>query len=284
MQRILLTGSNGFIGKNIKALLGHQYEFIEVSRTSNYDISNLNSLMQINNIDAVIHCAAKTFVPDSFTDPYSFYDFNIKCTLNIAEYCRVKAVSKLIYLNSYSYGNPEYLPIDETHPIHLHSHYNKSKQLCEELLFYYLDSNTDVVSLRLFNIFGQYQSDNFLIPTILNQIIHSSNVKVQNLQPKRDYLYIKDVVFLLQKILTANKPHGIFNVGSGKSISVGEMIDLIAKVVDKKVEVVSENCIRENEVMDCVADIRKVKDAFNWVPQFSVEKGLIDYITGANHV
>lgn len=284
MQRILLTGSNGFIGKNIKALLGYQYEFIEVSRTSNYDISNVNSLLQINNIDAVIHCAAKTFVPDSFTNPYSFYDFNIKCTLNIAEFCRVKAVSKLIYLNSYPYGNPEYLPIDETHPIHLHSHYNKSKQLCEELLFYYLDNITDVVSLRLFNIFGQYQSDNFLIPTILNQIIHSSNVRVQNLQPKRDYLYIKDVVSLLQKVLTDNNPNGIFNVGSGKSISVGEMIELVAKVVDKKVEVVSENCIRENEVMDCVADIGKVKDTFNWVPQFSVEKGLIDYISGANHV
>lgn len=284
MQRILLTGSNGFIGKNIKALLGYQYEFIEVSRTSNYDISNVNSLLQINNIDAVIHCAAKTFVPDSFTNPYSFYDFNIKCTLNVAEFCRVKAVSKLIYLNSYPYGNPEYLPIDETHPIHLHSHYNKSKQLCEELLFYYLDNITDVVSLRLFNIFGQYQSDNFLIPTILNQIIHSSNVRVQNLQPKRDYLYIKDVVSLLQKVLTDNNPNGIFNVGSGKSISVGEMIELVAKVVDKKVEVVSENCIRENEVMDCVADIGKVKDTFNWVPQFSVEKGLIDYISGANHV
>lgn len=284
MKRILLTGANGFIGRNVKALLGQQFELIEVSRNSHYDILHLDSLLQINNIDTVIHCAAKTFVPDSFADPYSFYNFNIKCTLNIAEYCRIKSVSKVIYLNSYPYGNPEYLPINETHPIHFHSHYNKSKQLCEDLLFYYLENVTNVVSLRLFNIFGQYQSDNFLIPTVLNQILHSNSVKVKDLQPKRDYLYIKDLIFLLEKVLIDTQSHGIFNVGSGKSVSVGEIIELIAKIVNKKIEVVSENYTRENEVMDCIADIQKVKDTFNWAPQFSLENGLMDYIIGANHV
>lgn len=278
MKTILLTGANGFIGKNIQALLGERYHIISVTRESKYDIMNLNSLLEIANVDVVIHTAAKTFVPDSFDNPYEFYKFNIDSTLNIAEYCRIKKIKNLIYLNSYAYGSPNYLPIDEKHPVSFHSPYNKSKFIAEELLFNYLSDITNVISLRLFNIYGKYQSDNFLIPEILKQIKGNNEIKVKDLEPKRDFIYVKDLVFLIDKIINSDNKNGIYNIGSGFSYSVEEIIDFIKINIDVDIQVSSENTRRKNEVMDCVADINKVKKDFNWIPKFDLQMGLKDYI------
>lgn len=284
MKRILLTGANGFIGKNFIENFGLDYEIVKVTRESKYDILDLNSLLQINDIDVVIHAAAKTFVPDSFDNPYSFYDFNISSTLNIAEFCRVKKIQKVIYLNSYSYGVPKYLPIDENHRVSFHSPYNKSKYIAEEILFNYLQAVSDVISLRLFNIFGKYQGDNFLIPTIINQALKESSIKVNDLKPKRDYLYIKDLMTLIDKVINTDNINGIYNVGSAKSYSVEEVINSINSIIDKKIDIVSNNIRRENEVMDCYSNIDKLSKDLKWKPEYSLVNGLYDYIQEIKNV
>ena len=284
MKRVLLTGANGFIGKNIIEALGEKYTIIRVSRSSEYDIGDLDSLMGIDGIDLVIHGAAKTFVPDSFDNPYDFYRFNINSALNIAEFCRVKRVKQLIYLNSYTYGSPEYLPIDECHRVSFHSPYNKSKYIAEELLFQYLEGHTKVVSLRLFNLYGKGQSESFLIPTILKQMLESKRVCVKDLDPKRDFLYIKDLMSLIEQIAERNDREGVYNVGSGKSHSVEEIIAAVKRVLNREVEVRSEKIRRENEVMDCYADIGKVTAAFGWNPGYDLISGIRDYIKEVENV
>lgn len=277
MKRILLTGANGFIGKKFIEIYNSKYDIIEVTRKSKYKILDLKSLNEIENIDVVLHFAAKTFVPDSFDNPYDFYKFNIESTLNVAEFCRTKKIKKLIYLNSYTYGNPFYLPIDEKHPVSFHSPYNKSKYLAENLLVTYLENITNVVSLRLFNIYGPNQGDNFLMPTILKQI-KSNNINVKDLEPKRDYLYIYDLLNLLDLTIKNDSVNGIFNVGSGKSYSVKEIIDAVLDILNTNLKIESQNLRRENEVMDCVADIKKLKEKLNWFPNYSLKNGLKDYI------
>lgn len=277
MKRILLTGANGFIGKKFIKRYNSKYNIIEVTKKSKYRILDLESLNKIENIDIVLHFAAKTFVPDSFDNPYEFYKFNMESTLNIAEFCRTKKVKKLIYLNSYTYGNPQYLPIDEKHPLAFHSPYNKSKYLAENLLINYLENITNVVSLRLFNIYGPNQDDNFLIPTILKQI-EGNNINVKDLEPKRDYLYIEDLLNLLDLIIKKDSLNGVFNVGSGKSYSVKEIIDTVLNILDTNLKIESQNLRRENEVMDCVADIKKLTNQLDWLPNYSLIDGLKDYI------
>lgn len=278
MKKILLTGANGFIGKNIREILNNEYEIIEVTRGSKYDINKLESLLEIDNIDIVIHTAAKTFVPESFNSPYAFYKFNISSTLNIAEYCRIKKVKKLIYLNSYTYGTPKYLPIDEQHPVSFHSPYNRSKYIAEELLFNYLSGSVDVISLRLFNTFGKYQNKEFLIPSILKQAMENKVITVKDLKPKRDFIYIKDIVSLIKCIIDTDNAQGIYNVGSGSSYSVEEIINIIIDVLDVNNNISSENIRRPDEVMDCVANIEKIKKVFGWQKQYSIYDGIIDYI------
>ena len=277
-MKILLTGSKGFIGRNIVELLGDKYEIIEVTRGIKFDINNLNSLLDINDVDIVIHAAAKTFVPDSFIDPYNFYKFNINSSLNIAEYCRIKKIHKLIYLNAYPYGNPNYCPVDEGHRVSLHSPYNKSKYLSEKILINYLEDVTNVVSLRLFNLYGKHQKHDFLVPHIIKQALEGDNVIVKDLEPKRDYLYIKDMVSLIDLIINSKSAYGVYNVGSGESYSVGQVIDLVVDILNKPINVKSSDVRRENEVMDCYADIRKLVKDFDWIKKYSLRSGLADYI------
>ncbi|QKF67534.1 UDP-glucose 4-epimerase [Arcobacter venerupis] len=276
MKKILITGSSGFIGKNFIDKYKNKYEIISISRDSNYDILDIDTFLDISDIDVVLHFAAKTYVPESFENPYSFYRFNINSTLNICEFCRIKKVKKLIFLNSYPYGKPSYLPIDEDHPISLHSPYNKSKYLSEELIFNYLDNSVDVISLRIFNIYGKNQNNKFLIPFIFEQI-KDGTITVNDLEPKRDYLYIEDLLSLMDNIIN-QQIKGIFNVGSGESYNVLEVINCISDILGKEFKIISNNNRRENEIMNCVANIEKIKKILNWSPLFSLKKGLIDYI------
>ena len=117
-----------------------------------------------------------------------------------------------------------------------------------------------------------------MIPTIINQIQSTHHVKVKDLEPKRDYLYIKDLVHLVDKIIVDDQISGIFNVGSGESYSVKSVIDVISNVMDKNIEIISENNRRENEVMDCVSNINKLKQNLNWSPLYSLKDGLKDHL------
>ncbi len=277
-MRVLITGSNGFCGRNIVELLGEKHEFIKVTRDSKYNIRNLDTLMEIDDVDVVIHAAAKTFVPESYDDPYGFYNFNINSCLNVAEYCRIKKVNRLIYLNSYPYGRPDYCPIDEKHPISLHSPYNKSKFISEEVLTNYLEGITNVVSLRLFNLYGKHQRDDFIIPSIINQAINGDSVIVNDLVPKRDYMCINDLVLLIETIINSEADSDVYNVGSGVSYSVLEIINIVGDILDKELIIKSRGISRPNEIMDCYANISKATSLFPWSPKYSLRSGLIDYI------
>ena len=278
-KKILLTGSSGFIGKNIILFLSKYFDIVEVSRNSKYDINNLNSLLKINNIEIVIHAAAETFIPQSFDDPYRFYKFNINASLNVAEFCRLKKVSKLIYLNTFPYGIPKYNPIDEQHIISPHSPYTHSKMIAEQLILKYLENEVKITSLRIFNPYGSFQKESFLIPTLVKQALSGKIIKVRDIRPKRDYLYIEDLTSLLKSIINFSDSEGIFNVGSGNSYSISEIISIIEKILNKKFHIKTITKPRDNEVLDCYANIKKVKSKFNWSPTIKIYDGVQKYIS-----
>ena len=280
-MKVLVTGSNGFIGKNILNLLKDEFDFIQCSRTTEHSVTDLQKLLLIDDVDVVIHLAAEANVGESYEKPYKYYNFNINSSLNIAEFCRIKKISKLIYLNTYVYGNNPNNPIDENHKIELISPYTKSKYISEKLFMHYFDHDIDVISLRLFNLYGVFQSNKFFIANLINQIVNGIKPIIDNEETRRDYLYINDLINLIRLIILKKNEQNkfqIFNVGSGISYSGIEIIKHVEKLLDKNIEYINMQFTKKNELKDCYANISKTQKHFNWKLNYSIADGLNDYM------
>jgi len=276
VSTILITGGKGFVGKKLAQQLdknGHEVISFDVD---NADISEKSALSIYfdRKVQHVFHLAAKTFVPDSWKSPYEFYRTNVLGTTSVLEFCRIAKVS-LTYVSSYLYGEPEYLPIDEQHPIKAYNPYSHSKILSEQLCEYYQKTFGIVITIfRPFNIFGPGQADWFLIPKIVKQVASDAfqKIEVNDLRPKRDYVYVDDVIDAL--VLSLKNISSIFNIGSGVSFSVEEIINIAMEVacISKKYQ--SSNERRPIEIDNVVADIRWAKQQLGWTPQTSFKEGI----------
>lgn len=280
MKSILVTGANGFIGSAlIKSLESLGFNIIRFN-SSNGDISNYNFLKEYENTDIyhIFHLAAKTFVPDSWENPLEFYKTSVLGTGQILELCRHKNIP-LTFVSAYLYGLPEKLPITEDATIKSNNPYAHSKYLAEELCRFYSEYyNVKVTIARPFNIFGKNQKSMFLIPFIIKQILNDNTIKVKDLYPKRDYIYLDDLINGLVKTIDNKKQFSIYNFGSGKELSVHEIIDIAQKIAGTNKEVISEKEERQNEIMNVVADISKAKRELGWEPKFSFEDGIKEII------
>ena len=223
----------------------------------------------------IIHLAASVGVPQSWDTPFETYQNNIIPTLNILEFARVHR-TPVIYMSSYLYGTPKYLPIDEAHPIDCRNPYADSKRqaemLCEAYAGYF---GLPVTILRPFNIYGPGQTQDSLIPYIIKQAKEKGSIRVKDLRPKRDYLHIDDQVGALLKVIHSEQ-NGLetYNLGFGKSYSVREVIDIVLKVIDKQLSIHSTEEHRPNEIMDCFSNSRKFSERFAWTPQVTLVEGI----------
>ncbi|WP_167604641.1 NAD-dependent epimerase/dehydratase family protein [Maribellus sediminis] len=274
-MKIAITGSSGFIGTHLKnRLLQKNIEIIEIDITNGIDLLNWQLLKQIDSFDYLIHLAGKLFVPDSYQQSFDFYNTNITGTLHALELCKQKA-AKMIFFSSYVYGQPEYLPIDEKHPLKAFNPYADTKIKGEDLCYSYANYfNVPVVVFRPFNIYGEGQSSNFLISKIIQQTKNESKIILDDPRPRRDYINVSDVVDAVVKMIDQGfDGFDVFNLGTGISYSVAEVIDIVQEIVGNKFEFTGKQ--RKNEVLDTVANISKMNKKLNWIPQISLKEGLM---------
>jgi UDP-glucose 4-epimerase len=277
----LVTGSEGFVGKRLVSTLRENgANVVEIDAKKGVDLTQwkqLNDCMKnVPPPDVIFHLAAIVFIPYSFQHPRITYNTNLMGTLNMLEIARMMDVKKFVFASSYVYGTPKYLPIDENHPLQAISPYNRSKILGEELCRgYYEDYSVACIILRPFNIYGNGQNKQFLIPQIIDQL-PSKKIVLQNPTPKRDYVHIDDVISAYIKAATHDfVGFEIFNIGTGSSYSVKEIVDKVIEVSQKKgVTVMYTYKKRENEIMNIVANIQKAKEKMGWQPSIDINKGL----------
>ena len=228
MKKILITGSDGFVGKNlIRYLKNYSFQIIE-TKDKSFDLKLNESWKQIEKCDYLIHLAGKSFVPKSWEEPARFIENNILLITNALEYCRVNK-TKLIFLSSYLYGNCKKMPIKENAPIEATNPYALSKLLSEKLCYFYKNNfQVNNIILRVFNLYGPGQPKEYLLSKITNQVRYENIIKVDDLSPKRDYVYIDDLCSAIVKAINYKGNEHIFNIGSGKSYSVKEVIEFSA--------------------------------------------------------
>lgn len=306
-RRVLVTGADGFIGSHLVERLMDEAAsvsaFCVYNSNGSYgwldelsaerrdsldlqlgDIRDARSVRQaVNNVDVVFHLAALVAIPYSYQAPESFVDTNITGTLNMLEAVRDAGDVRMVNTStSEVYGTPKIVPIRETHPLCGQSPYSASKigadQLCEA---YARSFEVDVVTLRPFNTYGPRQSARAVLPTILGQLLAGSNeVRLGSLTPRRDLTFVADTVDGFVRMATSDLPQGtLVHLGTGHSVSIGELFQLCCKIIDADAQVVTDpERVRPDasEVQVLLSDPTRAKETIGWEPAHTLEEGLTE--------
>lgn len=278
MSDVIVTGGTGFIGRHLVPMLRNDGLQVYPFDSQSGDIAEPATWNGFPAADVVVHLAGRSFVPDSWSQPSEYMRINLLGTIQALEYCRAQD-ARLIFLSSYMYGVPALLPIPESAGLAARNPYAFSKMLAEKACQFYAENfGVKVTVLRPFNVYGAGQSDSFLIPSIFYQARTGDTIRVLDLAPKRDYIYIRDLVEAISTVINLNVSGGIFNIGSGVSHSVAELIAAIQGVLGTTLPVESADERRPGEIMDTVADITAARHALGWAPRFSLHEGLADML------
>lgn len=274
MSKVIVTGASGFIGRHlVRRLDAEGHVTIQVHRATG-DVSEPATWKRLPAADVVVHLAARSFVPDSWESPAAFLRTNLTGTVEALEYCRVHG-ARAIYTSSYLYGDAVRQPISESSPLVATNPYALSKKLAEEACEFFADQfGVGVTIFRPFNIYGPGQSETFLVPSIIKQLADRHEVRVRDLEPRRDYVYVLDVVDAIVRAVAHKGGCGVLNIGSGISHSVAELIGTIQEVWNTDLPVRSDGVRRKGEVMDTVADVSRAEALLGWTPRFTLRQGL----------
>jgi len=312
-----LTNSSKKVIQNLAIITKQEVPFVEG------DILNKDLLIKIlkdYNIDSVMHFAGLKSVSESVKNPLLYFKNNVQGTIVLLEAMERAEVSNLVFSGSATvYGDPQYLPIDENHPLNAMNPYGRSKQQIEEILrdVAYANESWNIVSLRYFNPIGAHPSGligekydgipNNLMPIMckvaLGQLKHlnvfGDNYKTSDGTGIRDYIDIMDLVeghiaalefikkgeskFLNDQDRGLKNFHS-FNLGTGKGYSVLELIHTFEKVSGVSISYKFLDR-RLGDIAECYADYTKAKNILGWTPKRSLEdmcQGTWDFIKNKN--
>ena len=296
-MNILITGGAGFIGSNLAEELSKKHEVIIIDDLSTGRVENVEDLDvelaqgsitdldllkdNFRDIDYVFHQAALPSVQRSVDDPVLANEVNVGGTLNVLNACRTVEVDRLVHTStSEVYGTAQYVPIDEKHPLQGQSPYSATKIGADMLAESFCRSfNLPAVIMRPFNTYGPRQSARAVIPTILSQLYEGSKqIKLGALHPTRDFNFVEDIVSGFLALAEADAVVGrVLNVGSGKEISIGDLVDLLFRITGKAAEVICEEerfRPEKSEVDRLLCDASLAKKFTGWQPEHTLEEGL----------
>ena len=284
MKQIIITGHNGFLGSNLLLkLISEKYDITGISKTikKNNSIKQIKrNILNIKDSDiaknsCIIHLAAITDVVYCEKYPEECYKVNVMATQKILEIARKKNCSLIYPSTSHVYGIPRKLPIKETHPTNASSVYSESKISGEKLCEMYSKSyGLNISVLRLFSTYGPKNSEYKVESRIITQLLSNRSIKIGNLSPKRDFIYIDDVIRAFQIVIKNLKGFNIYNVGLERSYSIQEICNILKKLSGKKISIVTDKTkLRKNDIKNVVSDCSKIKK-LGWKPKISINEGL----------
>ncbi|MSP90552.1 MAG: NAD-dependent epimerase/dehydratase family protein [Myxococcales bacterium] len=304
-RKVLVTGAGGFIGSHlterlvregaeVRVLLRYRSDggrghldalAADVSGSLDVHASTVEDPFAVRRAvqgcDTVFHLAALIGIPYSYVAPHHYVSTNVLGTLHVLEACRQEGVQRVVHTStSETYGSAQYTPIDERHPLMGQSPYSASKIGADQMaIAYHRSFGLPVAILRPFNTYGPRQSARAIIPTVLAQVLGgATELRVGNLAPRRDLNFVEDTVAGFLGIATCSAALGeVVNVGSGKTISVGDLVQRVFAVTGRTLPIVQhgERMRPEaSEVMLLQAATDKAQRLFGYAPAVGLDEGL----------
>lgn len=277
MNSVLITGGNGFVGRNLgRTMKSQNLDFISFSR-SELDLKDENLAQRTQNLALrhIIHAAA-TIGPGSkgAAREEDFFKDNLLTTLGALTIAKQHRVP-LTYVSSYVYGD-QTGAVSESMTPKPHNPYTASKLmgefLCEQFSRLF---EVDVVVLRPFNLYGPGQSEGQIVPDLMAQVLSKSNtVTVRNSDTVRDYLYIEDLIELILLTLRPLPGFTVLNAGSGRLTSAGDLAKEILRISGDPKKLIEQNNDVGVKIRSATADTRLAKKILNWEPRTPLADGL----------
>jgi UDP-arabinose 4-epimerase len=317
-MRVLVTGGAGYIGshtaKTLKAaghepivldnlIYGHTWavQWGPFEQGDLADMAFLRSVFDRHAIDAVIHFAANAYVGESMTDPSKYFRNNTFNTLNLLDTMVARGVKRMVFSSTCAtYGDPQRIPIDESHPQAPVNPYGESKLFVERILHWYGKAyDLRSVALRYFNASGadpdgevgeDHDPETHLIPLVIEAAlgrrppvgVFGSDYPTPDGTAIRDYIHVMDLADAhVQALayLAGGGPSTAINLGTGHGHSVREVIQTVEQVGGSPVpSTISPR--RAGDPPQLVADARRAKDVLGWTPQYPDLRTIIEHAWG----
>jgi len=304
----LITGAGGFVGRHLAerlkadqpeaTLYGTLFSENEsyspsIKVVQQLDLKDEHSVRQFVakcRPDHIYHLAAQAFVPRSFEDPWETLENNIRSQLNIIQTCIALDIRPrmLIISSAEIYGaiQPDELPLSENTPLRPANPYSVSKVTQDMLgLQYYISHQMPIMRARPFNHIGPRQNTRFVLPAFATQIakieagLQESVIYVGNLAAQRDFTDVRDIVRAYRFIVERGKPGQAYNIASGRTYSIRQLLDTLLSLTEATIEVkVKPELLRPVDIPVIQGDSSRLSQDTGWQAEISFEQTLKDVL------
>lgn len=317
MKKVLVTGITGFAGSFLAEELLQKNEFevygTYLNESSLENVAAIKDKLNLNKLDLldydsvvekiaeispdyIFHLAGIASAKDSFENPSKVFVNNVNSQINLLEAVRINKLtdSKILIISSgevYGLVDEENLPINEDAPLRPTNTYAVSKLSQDFLgLQYFLTYGLKIIRVRPFNHIGPRQAPNFVVSSFAKKIAeveksNSNTIKVGNLESKRDFTDVRDMVKAYIMAIEKGEEGEVYNIGSGKSYSISEILEKLIKLSGKEIKLESdENLFRPLDNPETVADTAKFIKLTGWKTEINIDTTLqntLDYWRGA---
>ena len=303
-KKVLVTGAGGFIGSHlverlveagasVRAFVRYNSradpgllrmalpETVSKLELIGGDLRDPDAIRKaVEGCEYVFHLGALIAIPYSYLHPVEVAESNLMGTLNVLMACRDFGVQRLVHTStSEVYGTARTPMIDESHPLQGQSPYSASKIGADKLAeSFYSAYGLPVVTVRPFNTYGPRQSARAVIPTIITQALAMNTIHLGSTTTIRDFTYVDDTVNgFLYTAMAKGVEGDTFNLGTGESVTIGELAEKIIQKVGNPVKVeVDASRLRpeKSEVMRLLSDNSLARERLGWSPNVNLDDGL----------